>query len=600
LKVTIVNRQRTLSILLKVLLLLNLLVGTNGCFERTRKIRDPVVVRAKTKKQLSKNQEFPKTREITLQDLHSPAFSLRKRVCEELLSHGQPGELEYDLAVLHEADGQTLDPRDPTIPEIVMDAANRLEKAAIKPGGGRVILALISEMQEDSCPVRHLMALILAKVPGSDVSRSLVDKVRNSSDIRLKRCAAKALSQREEADIALALIPALINEDCGEAAALSVVRLSKKRDHRNGIEEAVLKALATDDISVGARVRLIQLSASIKLPQAGQIMTQWLSERNDVRVSMAAARALAVLPSRFAIQQLRQALSDPRAAVRALIVDALVAAKDVLSSETFRILARRDADWRVRKACAASFGALNDMRSEAVLLAALSDNAWQVRVEALGSLKTLKFATAAISIRARLSSSQVPQEREAVALALGALKDESSIDALGQSLKKDVEKVRIAAAQALGLMGTAQALLALGEGLHVNKDESLRAVLLAIIRACRQSEALQSLAVVPLRRSIFMLSQQAGTDVVLKTSGVVTAHKMGQPESGLVLRSLGDSMLVRLSSEKLSERRLGHHQLIEIAGRDFSFNPSDSEASREKMQKQIQQWWAWKKAGLLK
>lgn len=517
---------------------------------------------------------------------------------EALIEKGKAGELEHDLAIIHRAEGVALpknSDKSPRLPIIVRAAAERLQKAALAPGSGRVILALLSELQTPTCPVRHLFALILAPVPGSDLSRILKEQVKLGNSREMRQCAATALGQRDEADIALALIPALVDEQCGDAAAASILRLSKDQRHRNGIEEAVLKSLATDEVTVKASVRLIELSAKLKMRQAGQVMTQWLEPEVDARLALAAAKALADLPSRFATAQLRHALSDPRAEVRAAVIESLTAGQDVLSAETFRMLSRRDADWRVRRACVRAFGLLMDRRSEEALLASLADSAWQVRVAALKSLRELKFSSALVSIRARLSS-QVPKERAAAVLALGALRDKGSVERLGELLRKDLVLVRKAAAQALGEIANGAAFAELSEGIEQNK--SRREVLLSMIRACRKAKENNSLASVTFRNKVFAMSGPLKRDLELKTAAVVTAHKLQHEKAGPELAKLGDKMLTLLKSEGSRERELGRVQLIEIAGRDFGFDPQAKVADRESLSKQIEQWWAWKRSSL--
>ncbi|MDF1663678.1 MAG: HEAT repeat domain-containing protein [Planctomycetota bacterium] len=581
---------------LSLIVSLSILIFASGCIRRSRKIDDPIITRGNARKQPDEERVVP--RESTKADLHSSAFSLRKTMREALIEKGKPGQLEHDLAVIHRAEGAAIpfdDANLPSLPVTVKAAADRLQKAALAPGGGRVILALLSELQTRSCPVRHLFALILAPVPGSDLSRILKDQVKEGNSEEMRQCAAAALGQRDEPDIALALIPALVDEQCGDVAAASILRLSKDQRHRNGIEEAVLKSLATDEVTVKASVRLIDLSAKLKMRQAGQVMTQWLEPEVDVRLAVAAAKALADLPSRFATAQLRHALSDPRAEVRAAVIESLTANQDVLSAETFRILARRDADWRVRRACVRAFGRLMDRRSEDALLASLADSAWQVRVAALESLRALKFSSALVSIRGRLSS-PIPRERVAAVLALGSLKDQGSVERLGELLRKDVILVRSGAGQALGEIANSAAFAELSEGIEKNKSQ--RVVLLSIFRACRKPAESNGLASVTLRKKIFGISGPLKRDLELKTAAVVTAHKLLHEKAGAELAKLGDQMLVLLKSERARERELGRTQLVEIAGRDFGFDPDAKVADRESLSRQIEQWWAWKRSSL--
>jgi HEAT repeat protein len=573
-------------------LFISLVLLSSACLRsRTRKITDSSVVRSKSSAPPKKKNMVP--REITLQDIHSPAFTLRRQVRAELLARGKAGQLEYDLASLHEAEGLAVDHRDPEIPGAVRDVAMRLQASARAPAGAKVVLALISELRTFDCPVRHLMALILASVPGADISRALIDHAR-SPNVELRRCAVAALGHRSDQDIALALIPSLVDKECGQAAILSIVRLSRQDKHRNGIEEAVLKALSTDSMDLHGRIRLIELSGQLNLSQAGQMMTQWLAEDVDKRISVAVARALKRLPGRFVTQQLRASISDPRAEVRVLVIEALGAAQDVFSSEIFRVLSRRDASWQVRKACVAAFAAVKDQRSQEALLAALTDSVWQVRVEALRTLRILKFPGACLGIRPQLSSSRFPKEREAVALALGALKDEASIGTLGLRLKKDLETVRVAAATALGEIGTVAALAELNEGIEGNR--ALPSVLLAIIRSCREAPGSQSLAGALLAKNIFNMAAQSEENLLLRTAAMMTAYKFKHPKAAARLLALGDRMLALLSSDSLAERRLGRLMLLEIAGRDFFFNPAAVADDRESLGLQIKKWWLWKRA----
>lgn len=578
------------------LFFLILLTLSGSCVRRSRKIDDPIITRGEARP--TPREAKTRTRESTKDDLHSPSFSLRKSVREVMIRKGKPGELEHDLALIHLGEGlqiTSLAPEKALPSSRIRQAAERLQKAALAPGGGRVILALISELQNRSCPVRHIFALILGPVPGTDVSRILKEQVKLGNSPELRRCAATALGQRDEPDIALSLIPVLVDESCGDAAAAAIVQLSQDEKHRNGIEEAVLKSLATDEVTVKASVRLIRLSAKLKMRQAGQIMTQWLEPEVDTRLALAAAKALADLPSRFATDQLRYALSDPRAEVRAAVIESLTASQDVLSAETFRILARRDADWRVRRACVRAFGLLMDRRSEEALLAALADSSWQVRVAALESLKELKFNSAILSIRGRLAS-QAPKERAAAALALGALKDEGSVVTLGEKLRRDVVLVRVAAAKALGEIGSGAAFAELSEALEANKGQ--REVLLAIVRAGRGLGSQKGgLAQATFRKRVYVLSQSA-LNLELKTAAVVTAHKLSHEKAGADLTKLGDKMMSRLQSELGVERVKGRIQLLEIAGRDFGFQPSASVEKRASLTRQIEQWWAWKRSKL--
>lgn len=536
----------------------------------------------------------PEARDVEPGDLSSDSPALRAAAREKALAEGEPGELDHDLARLCEAEGLALDPVHPQLPRVVQDAALRLRETCLAPGGGPAIARLLEALRDRGFPVRPLVALILGPVPGADITRELRGALQVSDDVELRRAAASALGHRAEPDTPTALAGALTDPRIALVACEALGRLAGRTGTRPALEETVLGALAEPALPRAVLAPVIRLAAELHIASAGPLLTRRLAPELPEDISATAARGLGAFSGRFVEAALRDALTDPRPKVRAGAVAALVEQGDVLSLETFRLMARRDASAVVRAACVRALVRLDDPDADRVIEAAVEDPAWTVRVAAIDGVAQRGLAADQPKLRALLADSERPAERTAAARALGALGDRAAEALMIERLESARGAERVALAEALTRLATARARPVVFARLETDDAELQLAVLRAMRlepgRAQWRARRAELLALAPVKK--------ASDGHLVGVAAAVTAYQLGETSAGSTLRAVGPTMLRFIGSSSLSERRQGRRLLIELAGRDFAFEPTAEATRRALMEAQIRQWWEWRRERL--
>jgi HEAT repeat protein len=224
------------------------------------------------------------------------------------------------------------------------------------------------------------------------------------------------------------------------------------------VQRRLLPRLFSDP-DADVRLAAADAALTIRLPDAGARVTQWLSDP-DARVREAAAEVLSVLRDPASIPGLGRALEDSDASVRA----------------------------------AASRALGNSRSSEATsfLLGHLDDADPEVRQAVISALEDLRDARAVVPLIGRLQEQRAALRRQA-ARALASLGDARAVGALTVALADADAGVRAAAAAALGKLGARDAVWSLGTLLDNESDPEVAAAVLDALGAIQTPAAVEAI-----------------------------------------------------------------------------------------------------------
>lgn len=197
----------------------------------------------------------------------------------------------------------------------------------------------------------------------------------------------------------------------------------------------IQKAISDTDVEV--RLRLSQAAIGFRMPKAGDLVVEWLSD-SDARLRLAACDVIRAAPTDRSVVALGRVLGDP--------------------------------DPHVRLAAAAAMG--SSAMSEAVspLLGHLDDPAAEVRAEVARALGRIGDARAVVPLIGKVQDSTA-DVRKVVARALGDLGDLRAASALMLSIQDASAEVRLAAVEALGKLRADEATIAIAPLIEVSSAQ---------------------------------------------------------------------------------------------------------------------------------
>ena len=330
-----------------------------------------------------------------------------------------------------------------TTPVEVVDLAEA-EKTA--PVSGSPIAAPVENASpiapgsEIAPPVEAAQEAALDPRSVAALSRAL----RTDTSVEVRRTAAWALGQIEDAEGVPALLYALANDDDVEVRRTTVWALGQIES-----PEAV-DGLAgvLDDADDETRSQAAWALGQIEAPEAVPALTRLLQDPS-APVRSQAAWALGQIEVASAVDGLVGALDDEVAAVRSQAAWAL---GQIESRDAVEGLARavaNDEQAAVRSQAAWALGQIEPSTAPQALIDALDDESQAVRGQAAWALAQIEDP-ATVGPLVDMLTSGSNEARLSALRALASIRTQAAIEAIAPLLQDEDERVRAAAARALG------------------------------------------------------------------------------------------------------------------------------------------------------